>query len=284
MIIFKTTTGVREYLLAKKKEGRTVGFVPTMGALHCGHLSLVEKAKKENHLVVASIFVNPLQFNDPTDFEKYPVTIEQDISLLEQTGTDILFLPSVKEIYPDGTDKAPYFELGYLETILEGKYRPGHFQGVCNVVHKLLNIVEPAVLYLGQKDLQQCLVIKKLLALIHSETEIIICPTSREPDGLAMSSRNIRLDDAGRKKGSRIFEALLFIKKNLKPGYIDDIRLRAFEYLSEEGFRIDYLEITEKDTLLPVENWNGKTPLVILIAAFLQNVRLIDNMLVIEPV
>ena len=206
MILFKKSTDLRKYLDSQTKKQDTVGFVPTMGALHEGHLSLIKMSKKENQITVCSIFINPAQFNDPVDFKNYPETIEKDIALLDSVLCDILFLPDVEEVYPDGLNITKHYDLGTLETILEGKYRPGHFQGVCKVVHRLLEIVKPTRLYIGQKDYQQCKVITRLLELIKNEIEleIIICPTLREKDGLAMSSRNLRLNSEERKMAKMI--------------------------------------------------------------------------------
>ena len=184
-----------------------------MGALHSGHISLITNSKIQNQLTVSSIFVNPTQFNNAKDFEKYPITLEKDIDQLEKNGCNVLFLPPVEEIYTDGLNKLPHYNLGYLETVLEGKYRPGHFQGVCQVVHRLLNIVQPDYLYLGQKDYQQCMVIKKLIELTQLKINVVISNTLRENDGLAMSSRNMRLNEEERKLSVKIFETLSFIKK-----------------------------------------------------------------------
>jgi pantoate--beta-alanine ligase len=191
-----------------------------------------------------------------------------------------LFLPTVDEIYPNGTENTLHYDLGFVETVLDGKYRPGHFQGVCKVVHRLLDIVQPNNMYLGQKDYQQCMVIKKLTELIQSSTQIIICPTLREPDGLAMSSRNMRLNAEERIKAVRISEVLLFIKQEVKQGYLQDLKERCANYLSAEGYKVDYVEIANANNLELLENWDGKTKLVALVAAFLNEVRLIDNMLV----
>jgi pantoate--beta-alanine ligase len=174
MVLFKTADKLHNYLDLKRKQGKTCGFVPTMGALHAGHISLVKACKKDNDLCVVSIFVNPTQFNDKADFEKYPLTPEQDIALLEQHGCDILFMPPASEIYPGGIIPSHHYELGELETVLEGKFRPGHFQGVCMVVDRLLQLVQPNRLYLGQKDYQQCMVITRLLALQHPSVELKI--------------------------------------------------------------------------------------------------------------
>ena len=276
MILFKKSGELHNFLAEKSKEGVKTGFVPTMGALHSGHLSLIEESKKDA-FTICSIFVNPTQFNDPKDFEKYPVTIEKDIYLLEKAGCDVLFLPSVNEMYPAPKKKIQY-ELGYLENILEGKYRPGHFQGVCEVVHRLLDIVSPDNLYLGQKDYQQCMVLKKLVELIGVKTNIIICPTTREPDGLAMSSRNMRLNEAERKQAVRIYQSLCLIKDGLKPGDLKGLKQKAMDHLSE-GFKIDYIEIADAATLAAIDNWDGKANLIALCAAFLNEVRLIDNII-----
>jgi len=281
MILFKKSADLVSYTGAARKNGVKTGFVPTMGALHDGHISLISEARRQNELVVASIFVNPTQFNDPADFEKYPVTIEKDISLLEEAGCDILFLPSVAEIYPSGKDQQPHYELGRLETMMEGKYRPGHFQGVCMVVDRLLQIVRPDNLYLGQKDYQQCMVIKKLLELTAMDRKITInvSPTLREPDGLAMSSRNARLNAEEREQASGIFQALSTIKDQLKSGDLSKLTKRATESLITKGFNPDYVEIADADSLEPVRHWDGKQALVVLAAAFLNKVRLIDNIL-----
>lgn len=263
-----------------KAGGKNLGFVPTMGALHSGHLSLISAAKKSNEFTVCSIFVNPTQFNDTLDFQKYPVTLEQDINLLEGVGCDFLFLPEQREIYPDGTKNMPLYDLGEIDNCLEGKFRPGHFQGVCQVMHRLLHIVDPDHLYLGQKDYQQCLVISKLIQLIGSRTSAVICPTLRESDGLAMSSRNLRLLATERQQAVRIFETLSFIKKQVRPGYLEDLKERAKQYLEAEGFLVDYVEIAEQLTLKAREHWDGSKPLVALVAAFLHEVRLIDNILI----
>lgn len=282
MIIFKKAADLRHYLAEQKKRKRSVGFAPTMGALHQGHISLLEASKKDNDITISSIFINPAQFNDPADFEKYPVTIEKDIYMLEKAGCDILFLPSVREIYPDGFTNHKQYDLGQLETLLEGKFRPGHFQGVCMVVERLLNIVCPGKLYLGQKDYQQCMVITRLIQLmgIEKDTTLVVCPTLREPDGLAMSSRNIRLNEEERKRAVAIYNVLTGIKNNLQPSSLINLINKAVEELAAKGFRVDYVEIADAITLEPVTEWDGRQKLVALVAAFNNEVRLIDNMLI----
>ena len=279
MIVFKKAEDITNHLLKAKDKGNFIGFIPTMGALHQGHISLIQTAKKSGALSVCSIFINPTQFNDNKDFENYPSTIETDIDHLEKAGCDVLFLPSVKEIYPEGTNNQRSYDLGYLETVLEGKYRPGHFLGVCQVVHRLLNIIPTDQLYLGQKDYQQCMVITKMTELTHLKTNIIICPTLREPDGLAMSSRNVRLSEPNRKRAIKIFETLSYLKTHIKPGSLKEIKESGIQKLSTAGFKVDYIEIANANTLELLNNWDGKTPMVALAAAFLDNVRLIDNML-----
>jgi pantoate--beta-alanine ligase len=280
MIIFKQINGITNHLHALQKSEKKTGFVPTMGALHQGHISLIATARAASDVVVSSIFVNPTQFNDPADFEKYPNTIEQDIYALEKAGCDVLFLPAVSEIYPDGLQEKRHYELGYLETVLDGAFRPGHFQGVCRVVDKLLTIVQPDKLFLGQKDYQQCMVIKKLLSLMSLHSDIVICPTLRENDGLAMSSRNMRLTKADRKKASLIYEALCFIKSNIRPGGLQELKKEATEMLTNGGFRVDYIAVADAQNLALLDTWDGQTPLVVLAAAFLNEVRLIDNLLI----
>ena len=279
MILFKKIDALSAFVTEKKEKGLSVGFVPTLGALHNGHISLINTCKQANQVTICSIFVNPTQFNEPKDFEKYPVTLEKDIDLLEKNGCDVLFLPSVSEIYPGGTNDLAHYNLGYLETVLEGKYRPGHFQGVCQVVHRLLNAVQPHTLYLGQKDYQQCMVIKKLIELTGLNVQVVISPTLREADGLAMSSRNTRLNEQERKQAVKISETLQFIKKEIKPGYTGDLTDRCFNYLTAEGFKPDYVAIANANNLELLETWDGTQPVVALIATYLNEVRLIDNML-----
>lgn len=279
MILLKKIEDLHFFLTQMREKGNTIGYVPTMGALHPGHISLITNSKNTNHITVSSIFVNPTQFNDPKDFEKYPVTLEKDITILEQAGCDILFLPSVADMYPTAFKNLQQYDLGYLETVLEGKYRPGHFQGVCQVVHRLLQIVEPDNLFLGQKDYQQCMVIKKLIELVKLKVNVIVCATLREDDGLAMSSRNMRLNKQEREKAVKIYDTLAFLKREIKPGYIEDIKERALQYLAAEGFKPDYVTIASADNLELIEYWDGKENIVALIAAYLNEVRLIDNIL-----
>jgi pantoate--beta-alanine ligase len=280
MIIFKHKSALQKYLREHQNAGQLIGFAPTMGALHEGHLALVQASVKENHLTVVSIFVNPTQFNDPKDLEKYPVTLEQDIYLLEKAGCNILFLPAVEEIYPPAENKEEHYDLGYLETVLEGKFRPGHFQGVCKVMNRLLQLVAPDNLYMGQKDYQQCMVIKKLLALKGFTAQLHICPTLREKDGLALSSRNLRLTPDQKDKALTIYRTLLLLKDSLFKKPFADVKTQALHLLHEAGFeKIDYVEIARADNLSLLQNWQENTPIVALIAAYMGEMRLIDNMI-----
>lgn len=281
MILVKKKSDLQFYL--RKLSGghrERIGFVPTMGALHPGHLSLIEQSRKDNSITVCSIFVNPAQFNDPSDYQKYPITIEKDIRLLEQASCDLLFLPAVDEIYPSGFPADDRYELGNLETILEGQFRPGHFQGVCKVVKRLLEAVEPGHLYLGQKDYQQCMVITRLVDLMgeRDKIHIHISPTLREADGLAMSSRNMRLSPQEREMAPALFRSLQAIRRSIKKGDVDSLKGHAWQELSACGFRPDYIEIADAGTLEIVHQWDGNRKIVALVAAFLQEVRLIDNL------
>lgn len=279
MIIFKHSASLSQYLDSRRSNDTTVGFVPTMGALHDGHLSLLEQSKRETTLTVCSIFINPTQFNDLKDYQKYPITIEQDINKVESLNTDVLFLPGATEVYPDGTIELEKYDLGYLESVLEGKFRPGHFQGVCQVMSRLLKIVMPRRLFMGQKDYQQSLVVQQLLNAIRLDTELLVCPTKREAGGLAMSSRNVRLPEPERKKAGTIFQSLMFIKQNLRPGDLVGLKQKAMTLLIQNGFTIDYVEIADAHTLRLTSSWDGTQEIVALVAVYLKDVRLIDNML-----
>ena len=273
MILFKRAGDLTRWLQEQKAAGKTIGFVPTMGALHAGHISLIDISRKTAGLTVCSIFVNPTQFNDPKDFSKYPITIEKDILQLERGGTDVLFLPEVADLYPAGTGDLEKYDLGRLESLLEGKYRPGHFQGVCQVVRRLLDIVAPDELFMGQKDYQQCMVVSRLLAIRGYSTRLHPCPIGREPDGLAMSSRNMRLTESERKKAPAIYQALLGLKEGWRaetafadggaggqqvmgdPGTAarrEALIARAKALLEQNDFRVDYVEIADALTLEPL--------------------------------
>ncbi|BAV05219.1 pantothenate synthetase [Filimonas lacunae] len=280
MILFKQISQLQQALAAARNENKSIGFVPTMGALHQGHLSLIAQSKRENDITVCSIFVNPTQFNDPKDFEKYPITTAQDIQLSEQAGLDILFMPTVDEMYPNGQQLATPYPLGRIETLLEGAFRPGHFQGVCQVVHHLLNIVQPDAIVMGQKDYQQCMVISKLLEITGLPTQLKLGATLRETDGLAMSSRNVRLSPEARQKATAIYKSLTEISQHITKKDIITLEEEATSFLLKNGFdKVDYISIADAVTLEPVTKPVKDQQLVVLVAAFIDNVRLIDNLL-----
>lgn len=278
MIIIKRTQKIKDFVSKLNLGGKKIGFVPTMGALHDGHISLIKKSKSQNFLTICSIYVNPTQFNNVIDLNKYPVTLESDIDKLEMAACDVLFLPSTDEMYLND-EVNEHYDLGMLEHILEGKYRPGHFQGVCIIVDKLLTAIKPNTLYLGKKDYQQCMVINKMITDKKYEVRLEICDTIREPGGLAMSSRNLRLNEVERIDALKIIETLINIKKNIKPGNLEEIKIKATKYLTKNGYKVDYTEIGDAATLEIVSDWDGKAKLVALVAANLNNVRLIDNII-----
>lgn len=281
MIIFRQNQALQSYLKKGKNNGKRVGFVPTMGALHAGHLELVNQAAKSCDLVVVSIYVNPTQFNQQEDFEKYPITPTADIDALLKSKCAVLFTPSTQEIYPNGIENLPFYNLGALETILEGTHRPGHFQGVCAVVERLLRIVEPNELFLGQKDLQQCCIIQRLLDLKPDiQVKLTTLPTVREESGLALSSRNKRLSNEGKKKASILFQALQNVGAGIQHGDLETIIEQQKQLIQANGFdSIDYLQVTDLYTLESISVWENK-PVAILVAATIEGVRLIDNIII----
>ena len=258
-----------------------MGFIPTLGALHSGHISLVQKAIADGTLAVCSIFLNPTQFNDKNDLAKYPVSIENDIELLINAGCDVLFLPDVNEVYPGGDTHAKTCDFGYLDTILEGAKRPGHFKGVGQVVARLLEIVQPGMLYLGQKDYQQCMVIRKLVEMmgLGDVINVVICPTTREPDGLAMSSRNRRLTEPQRIVASTIYQCLVSIQSKQSVSSFEVVKKECEELLAAKGFVPEYVALADARDLTILDNYSDNIPMVALIAAKIGEIRLIDNRL-----
>jgi pantoate--beta-alanine ligase len=279
MILFKRSADLQQWVSEQKNKGRITGFVPTMGALHEGHIELIKACRSMVDLTICSIFVNPVQFNDPKDFEKYPVSIEKDIQMLHHAGTDVVFLPSVEEVYPQGKTGLETYDLGPLETLLEGRYRPGHFQGVSQVMSRLLKLVKPDHLFMGQKDYQQCLVVQRLIEILHLPFQFHTVPTVREADGLAQSSRNRRLTPEQRENAVAISQALIDIRGKLASGDAPGLLRQAQEKLDAAHFKTDYISIARASDLQPIVDWNGKEKAVALIAAFQGDVRLVDNML-----
>ncbi len=259
--------------------GNTIGFVPTMGALHEGHLDLVSKAVHENETVVCSIFVNPVQFNNPDDLEKYPRTLEEDKRMLEQAGCHVLFHPGVSEMYPG--PPAEKYDFGLLEQVMEGRFRPGHFNGVAIVVKRLFDLVKPDRAYFGEKDYQQLLIIKALVRMCHIPVKIVPCPTVREADGLAMSSRNRRLSPEHRRLAPEIRQSLLSLKASGNAVPLEQaIQLAIKRIEANTPFRVEYLEVSDAVSLMPATHWQAFPSLVCCTAVWAGDVRLIDNILI----
>jgi len=268
---------IRHLYQSWRDNDESIAFVPTMGCLHAGHLSLVKKAESLADHVVVSIFVNPLQFNDPDDLLKYPNTLDSDISALAALSVDVLFTPDREAFYPEGEDKVELLDLGEITTILEGEKRPGHFAGVATVVKRLFELVQPDFAIFGEKDFQQLMLVKQLVEQLSLNIEIVGMPTLREKDGLAMSSRNLRLSSDERAKAGLIYENLVAIKAALNNGNMNftELEQSASETLAHAGFVPDYVVIRNTAQLLPPQNHSEA--MVILIAAKLGEIRLIDN-------
>ena len=281
MRVFQKIADLQKYLLEiNELEKRIIGFVPTMGALHEGHLSLIRASNARTSVTVASIFVNPTQFNDINDFKKYPIQIDLDLEMLLGAGCDVVFIPTFDEIYPGGTLEKVSIDLGWAGSTLEAINRPGHFEGVLQVVKRLLDIVQPDVLFLGQKDFQQCCVISKLIEHFHLPIQLVISETIREQDGLAMSSRNMRLHAEERLSAVKLSQALFYIKENIHQTTLDDLIQEQKERLSEDALiQVEYIAAVNKDTMEPIGIIQPNTPMVLVIAAKVGEVRLIDNIL-----
>jgi len=283
MLLYKNVKDLKAYLEQKRKEGKTIGFVPTMGALHEGHLSLMNRAVEENDISVCSIFVNPTQFNESSDLDKYPRTPGKDFDLLSGVGCDVVFMPPVDEIYPKNESVDVSFDFEGLDIPMEGANRPGHFAGVAQVVHRLLDIVAPHHLYMGQKDFQQFSIIQRMLELMNSSTKIVMCEIVREEDGLAKSSRNVRLKPEHRVNAPKIHQTLLEAKGKIHSHFPRQIEEEAMEYLNKiEGFKPEYFEIVHGRTLRPFEVFEDVDYAVVCTAVWAGEVRLIDNMILKE--
>jgi pantoate--beta-alanine ligase len=275
-MLVKTVSELRDSLESTRKLNKKIGFVPTMGALHEGHVSLVNRAHSENDVVVVSIFVNPTQFNNQEDLSLYPRTLEKDLELLNTNENCIVFFPFLEEIYPENEVFNP-IDLGVLDKVLEGEFRPGHFQGVVHVVHNLFKIVMPNKAYFGMKDFQQLAVIKFMNKQYDFPIEIIGCETLRDKSGLALSSRNMRLSDIEKEEALIIWKTLLFIKENKSNFPPKDLQAMAITFFNQGKLKLEYLEIVDAETLRNADNWNSKN--VCCIAAYCGKVRLIDNLL-----
>ncbi|WP_286779012.1 MULTISPECIES: pantoate--beta-alanine ligase [Sphingobacterium] len=280
MEIFKTKASLQAYLQEARSTGQKIALIPTMGALHEGHLSLLNYAKPISDIRVCSIFVNPTQFNDPKDLEKYPRPIENDIKLLESVDCDILFLPSVDEMYPD-KNEVWHLDLGELDQIWEGEKRPGHFQGVTQVVYKLFTLVQPDIACFGQKDFQQVMVIKRMIAMKDLAIQLAICPIIRDQGGLALSSRNARLSEAGKRTALALSRSLQYVKDHIQDAIpLAEIKDRALQILTDtDGLSVEYFALCESSTLKEVNHIDFSKQHVALVTAWVEGVRLIDNMI-----
>ncbi len=276
MKVFSKISETTSYLQEQKNIGKTIGFVPTMGALHEGHLELMRRAKAENDLLVVSVFVNPIQFNKSSDLEKYPRNLEQDKKLLERVKCDILFAPTVEEMYPEPIIKE--YDFGKLGKVMEGANRPGHFNGVAIVVKKLFDITIPNKAYFGEKDFQQLAIIKKLVAMEHLNLEIVPCQIVREFDGLAMSSRNERLTAQQRKNAPFIYKTLQQALKMTASKSVTEVKSWVEnEFSSNDTFELEYFEVGDAVDLQEVKDWKGTKNIMGFVVANMGNVRLIDN-------
>lgn len=279
MIISKTITHLSAILKSYSEKG-TLGFVPTMGALHEGHLSLINISRKHCDYTVCSIFVNPTQFNDPKDLEKYPRPIEKDIEMLSSVGCDLLFLPDVSEIYPDGTSNKDTFDFGEMANVMEGQFRPGHFDGMAQVVNRLLEIVKPNSIFMGQKDFQQSAIVAKMLQLTHSDVKLVVCKTQREKGGLAMSSRNVRLSKENRFQAALIYKTLQWAKRNAKTMDFNTISIKAISKLSINEFKPEYFDLVDGESLKKLNAFGDSNYIVACVACWVGEVRLIDNLII----
>ncbi len=276
MKIVKYTSDLQNIITDYKALNKTIGFVPTMGALHQGHLSLIREARKQSDVVVCSIFVNPTQFNDAEDFEKYPRNTDRDLEMIQAEGCDIAFVPSVEEMYPETDERI--FRFGHLEEVMEGRFRKGHFNGVAQVVSKLFDMVQPDKAFFGQKDFQQYVIIKDLVRQLSLPIKIVPCPIIREPNGLAMSSRNERLSHEQRELASEISKALFWAKENYLNYSVEDVKTRVAEKINGvPELELEYVEIVDDTQLEPIQDWAEKSNKVACVAVFCGKVRLIDN-------
>lgn len=279
MFLFKTITGLQSYLDEVRAAGETIGFVPTMGALHEGHGRMIRYAVAQGHHTLVSIFVNPTQFNSQEDLQKYPRHTGKDLRYLKELGCHVVFFPEEKEIYPDAGFTPTDIDLGNLATILEGAFRPGHFEGVVQVMDRLLQITEPDYLFMGEKDLQQLAVVRKLIAETGAEIKLVGMPVVREKSGLAMSSRNERLSEAQKKRAGAVFKALEYARQNFRTTPAEVLQKQAVEMMESEGLRVEYFTIVRSDTMEITDgNPVGDDNVFAVVAVWCDEVRLIDSM------
>lgn len=276
MKLVRTISDLQAELSTLKAQGKKVGLVPTMGALHAGHASLVKRSVDENDVTVVSVFVNPTQFNDKNDLVKYPRTLEADCKLLESAGASFVFAPEVEEMYPEPDTRQ--FSFAPLDEVMEGKFRPGHFNGVAQIVSKLFDAVKPHRAYFGEKDFQQLAIIREMVKQLHLDIEIVGCPIVREEDGLALSSRNMLLSAEERKIALKISQTL-FKSRTFATDHSlkETIKFVEDGIASEPGLRLEYFEVVDGNTLQTVQNWEDTDYIVGCITVFCGSVRLIDN-------
>lgn len=277
MEVLNNIKSVHNLIVKLKKTGKTIGFVPTMGALHQGHISLVEQSLKENDFTLVSVFINPTQFNNSEDLEKYPITTDNDIEILKKHGADAVYFPKVEDIYPNGLT-SEHYEFDGLEMQMEGKFRPGHFDGVATVIRRFFEIIQPLNAYFGEKDFQQLRIVQELVDNFHLPIQIVPVAIKREEDGLAMSSRNVRLTESQRKESPIIYQILLQAKEYLKNHSIEETKKFVEEKFKETSFELEYFEIADEKNLLPAKEKLKDQKLRAFIAVFADEVRLIDNL------
>lgn len=278
MLLLKNAEHLQGHLKNLKNDLQTIGFVPTMGALHDGHVSLLAAAAKQCDYVVCSIFVNPSQFNELSDLDKYPRTPEHDIEKLAGAPCNLLFLPSVETVYPAGWKSDAPTDFGFLTQTMEATHRPGHFEGVAKVVKRLLDLVQPDKIFMGQKDFQQCAIVSEMVRILQIPVEVVCCETVKEPDGLAMSSRNMLLSNEQRIHAPALYQSLLFAKEHLDHSSIDELEQQAIEIQKKEGFETEYFSIVDGSTLKPITDLQQSNYIVACTAGRLGTVRLIDNL------
>ncbi len=276
ILVYRTISETKSHISLLHRKQKTIGFVPTMGALHRGHIALVEAARAQCDEVVCSIFVNPIQFNNPLDLQKYPRTEESDLKMLADAGCDFVFMPSVEEMYPEPATET--FDFGQLDKVMEGAFRPGHFNGVAVVVKKLFDIITPTLAFFGEKDFQQLAIIKALVQKLDLPVKIIACPTVRETNGLAMSSRNKRLSEENKAIAANIYRILTAATQLANKSTPKEITSWVYSQIqSYPEMQIEYFSLCDNDTLLPIEEWIPGRPVRGCIAVFIGGVRLIDN-------
>ncbi len=279
MQIVHTVKELQNIISTNKENKKSIGFVPTMGALHNGHISLIKSSKKQCDITICSIFVNPTQFNNKQDLKKYPRNLETDAALLASAKCDIVFAPSVSQVYPKGLDTTVTFDMGGLDTVMEGEFRPGHFAGMTQVVKRLLDIVTPDYLYMGQKDFQQFTIVDRMIKQLKIKTKLVVCPILREKHKLAMSSRNERLPADLRNKASLIYKTMVWAKGQTSKLSIKEIEAKAIEKLAVPDFKPEYFTFINGKTLKPIKDYEKVSYVVICVAVWVGEVRLIDNMI-----